>query len=80
MELKTRFRIALAIRSDPLPEGERYTVTDFAQDHDCDRRTLYDILNGNRTSERLESAVEDFIAEQADKAELDLRAPEPAAA
>ena len=78
MERKTRFRIALAIRSDR--EDERYTARDFARDHDCSKTMLYDVLNGNRTSQRLETAVEDFIADQADRASLDLQAHEPAAA
>lgn len=71
MKMKTRFRIALAIRSDR--EGERYTARDFARDHDCSDTALYDVLKGARTSERLQSAIEDFIAEQADAASLDLQ-------
>lgn len=71
METKTRFRIALAIRSDR--EDERYTALDFCRDHDCSQTALYDVLNGRRTSARLEEAIETFIAEQADRASLDLQ-------
>lgn len=59
---RARLRIALEIATGR--EGRRRTVGDFAEEHDVSTTMLYDLLNGNRTSERLEEAVESFIDEQ----------------
>jgi len=58
MEKRTLFRIALAVKSD---EGERYTATDFARDHDVSTSVLWGVLSGQDTSARLEAEIDAFI-------------------
>jgi len=78
MKTKTRFRIALAIRSDR--KGEQVTAREFAKEHDCSITMLYGVLRGSHTSARLQKAVEEFIAREAEAAQLDLGTPDLATA
>ncbi len=77
MERKTQFRIALALHSDRT--GKEYTVKDFAEDHSCTSRMVFGVLKGSHTSARLEEAIQQFIAEEAEAAGIDMdRSPVPA--
>lgn len=70
MTIRTRFRMALAIKSDPdlgdQPDGERYTALQFAREHDVSETVLHEVLAGKTTSARLEREIDGFIREQLD--------------
>ena len=56
MNLKTRFRIALAVSG--------MTAKEWAAEHGVQYVTLYKLLKGHTTSVRLSREIEAFIEEQ----------------
>ena len=63
MRIRTRFRVALAVASDPSvgDYGQPYTARDFARDHDVSTTVLHEVLRGVTSSARLQAEIEAFI-------------------
>ena len=78
MKKRTEFRIALAMASE---QGERYTATDFANDHNVSTTMLHEVIRGETTSARLQEAIDQFITAQMQevKRHLEQQAPTPVA-
>lgn len=77
MTIRTRFRAALAVASDPSVErfSTPYTATDFAADQGVSTTALHEVIRGVTTSAPLQSAIKSFIDEMEARYEPALARP-----